>query len=53
MLFRSVNTFALLKARLMGNKEATAESVEVAIRDHEISLLVDAELNQSDKLIQE
>ena len=53
VLIKCVNTFALLKARLMGNKEATAESVEVAIRDHEISLLVDAELNQSDKLIQE
>ena len=50
VLIQCVNTFALLKARIMGDKTATAESVEVAVRDQEISKMVDAELKKIDNI---
>lgn len=45
VLIKCVNSVALFKARLYGNKTATPESVEVAVHDKEISDMVEEELN--------
>ena len=49
ILIKCVNTLALLKARVMGDKNATAESVEIAVRDQKISMQVDKELDEYNK----
>ncbi len=51
VLIKCSNGSSLFFAKLKGNKEATSESVEVAIRDSKISELVDSELNEAPEII--
>lgn len=46
-LIKSVNFLLLMKARMLGNKEATAESVENAVIDLKTNIEVERELEES------
>ncbi len=46
-LIKSVNFLSLMKARMLGDKEATAESVENAVIDLKTNLEVERELEES------
>lgn len=48
VLIKCVNSVALFKARLRGDKTATERSVEVAVHDQVISEEIDLELNQKE-----
>ena len=48
-LIKAANTFSLFKARLMGDTEATAESVENAVNDILVERRVQQELLREDK----
>ncbi len=50
-LIKSVNFLSLMKARLLGDKNATAESVENAIIDAKINATIDKEMEESNSEI--